>query len=113
MNLATDPDVLAVLRYVSNGRSYVGVQPYPDAAARRALGRINEDQDRTLLTPAVLGVLRLYAQGLDYRGVAAALVVSPWTVRSHTSAARKALGVNSTKAAVEAAKARGLLGEVA
>jgi hypothetical protein len=36
-----DPDVLTVLRYVSAGRGYVDVEPYPDAAARRVLGAID------------------------------------------------------------------------
>lgn len=35
-----DKDVLEVLTYVSSGRGYVGVTPYPDFAARRALGRL-------------------------------------------------------------------------
>lgn len=43
----TDPDVLAVLQYVSTGRGYVDVEPYPDTAARRALGRIHTEQTGT------------------------------------------------------------------
>lgn len=31
---------LPVLQYVSNGRSFVDVEPYPDAAARKLLGEI-------------------------------------------------------------------------
>jgi hypothetical protein len=38
-----DPDVLAVLEYVSRGRRYVGVTPYPDFEARRALGRLHDE----------------------------------------------------------------------
>jgi hypothetical protein len=40
----TDPDILDVLRYVSMGRGYVDVEPYPDARARRALGRIYDEE---------------------------------------------------------------------
>lgn len=38
-----DPDILAVLEYVSRGRHYVGVEPYPDFEARRALGRLHDE----------------------------------------------------------------------
>lgn len=38
-----DEDTLAVLTYVSSGRGYVGVTPYPDSQARRALGRIRDE----------------------------------------------------------------------
>jgi hypothetical protein len=43
-------DVLPVLRYVSKGRRYVDVEPYPDALARRALGALD---DAGLLTEEV------------------------------------------------------------
>lgn len=38
-----DPDIVAVLEYVSRGRRYVGVTPYPDFEARRALGRLHDE----------------------------------------------------------------------
>jgi hypothetical protein len=38
-----DPDILAVLEYVSAGRGYVDVEPYPDLQARRALGRLHDE----------------------------------------------------------------------
>lgn len=41
--LLVDEDVLQVLTYVSSGRGYVDVLPYPDALARRALGRIRDE----------------------------------------------------------------------
>lgn len=37
----------AVLEYVSRGRRYVDVEPYPDATARRILGAIGADKDVT------------------------------------------------------------------
>lgn len=40
---AVDPDVLEVLEYVSRGRNYVDVTPYPDFNARRALGRMHDE----------------------------------------------------------------------
>jgi hypothetical protein len=35
-------DAVKVLRYVSAGRGYVDVEPYPDALARRALGALDD-----------------------------------------------------------------------
>lgn len=32
-----------VARYVSTGRSFVDVEPYPDATARRALGALSDE----------------------------------------------------------------------
>jgi hypothetical protein len=39
-----DPDIRKVLEYVSRGRRYVDVEKYPDATARRALGRILDEE---------------------------------------------------------------------
>lgn len=39
-SLAPDADVIRVLEYVSRGRRAVDVGKYPDALARRALGRL-------------------------------------------------------------------------
>jgi len=46
-------DLMEVAAYVSYGRGYVGVTPYPDAMARRALGGYAEfrDQDHSRHTP--------------------------------------------------------------
>lgn len=38
-----DPYIVEVLRYVSAGRGYVDVEPYPDSAARIALGRLQDE----------------------------------------------------------------------
>lgn len=38
-----DPDVLAVLGYVSAGRRHVDSKPYPDGRARRALGWLRDE----------------------------------------------------------------------
>jgi hypothetical protein len=35
-------DAVKVLRYVSAGRGYVDVEPYPDALARRTLGALDD-----------------------------------------------------------------------
>jgi hypothetical protein len=39
-----DPDTLRVLEYVARGRRYVDIEKYPDASARRALGRLYDSQ---------------------------------------------------------------------
>lgn len=33
---------IPILEYVSRGKGYVGVEPYPDASARRVLGMIRD-----------------------------------------------------------------------
>lgn len=35
-----DRQIVEVLQYVSSGRGYIGVTPYPDSTARAAMGRI-------------------------------------------------------------------------
>jgi hypothetical protein len=51
-------DAVTVLRYVSAGRGYVDVEPYPDALARRALGALD---DAGLLTEEVAVKLQAFA----------------------------------------------------
>lgn len=45
-------DAIKVLAYVSAGRGYVDVEPYPDALARRALGALD---DAGLITEEEVG----------------------------------------------------------
>ena len=60
---------------------------------------------------AELAVLRLLATDLSARQMAAELFLSPNTVRSHTRAVYRKLGVHSRADAVARATALGLLGE--
>ena len=60
---------------------------------------------------AELSVLRLLSSDLSSRQIAATLFLSPNTVRSHTRAIYRKLGVNSRADAVARADALGLLGE--
>lgn len=39
-HIELDRQIVEVLQYVSSGRGYVGVTPYPDSTARAAMGRI-------------------------------------------------------------------------
>jgi hypothetical protein len=40
--IETFEKILKVVEYVSMGRGYIGVEPYPDATARFALGELQE-----------------------------------------------------------------------
>jgi DNA-binding CsgD family transcriptional regulator len=53
-------------------------------------------------TPLELEVLRLVADGLTTKGIAAALHIAPGTVRKHVDNALAKLGVNSRAGAVRA-----------
>lgn len=44
-NWTVSDDVRQVLEYVSAGRRYVDVTPYPDAQARRALGALGDGEN--------------------------------------------------------------------
>jgi DNA-binding CsgD family transcriptional regulator len=68
-----------------------------------------DDEASAGLTPREREVLRLIADGLSDRAVAAALSVGPGTVRSHLTSAYGKLGVGSRTAAVAAARRQGIL----
>ena len=63
----------------------------------------------TAPSDAELAVLRLLASELSAREIAKALYLSPNTVRSHTRALYRKLGVNSRAEAVARAEAGGVL----
>ena len=66
-----------------------------------------------ILTGRVTEVLALLGQGLTVPDVAARLWLSEHTVDSHTRHARIVLDAPTTQDAIDAARNRGLLGEVA
>jgi two-component system, NarL family, nitrate/nitrite response regulator NarL len=72
----------------------------------RALG---VDADRPLLSAREREVLRLVAEGLSTSAVAARLVLSPATVKTHLAHLYDKLGVSERAAAVAEAMRRGLL----
>lgn len=80
----------------------VGFGVAPDAGARAA-------PERPLLTPREQEILVLVAEGLSAPGIAAHLVVSPATVRTHLQHLYDKLGVGDRAAAVAEAMRRGLL----
>ncbi len=64
-----------------------------------------------LPSAAELAVLRLLASDLTVRQIGGELYLSPNTIRSHTRALYRKLGVNSRVDAVARADALGLLGQ--
>jgi len=87
------------------------------ALAREVDGELGEASSRVadgqLLEPpseAELGVLERLASDLSVREIGSALFISPNTVRTHTRALYRKLGVNSRADAVARASALGLLG---
>lgn len=113
-----DPDVLAVLEYVSRGRRYVGVEPYPDFEARRALGRLHDEgslrsrasgtPDLTL-APNHLTALRDAAAGLNLKQVAKLRKTTKSAATMRLARARLRLRSITTAQAVYEATMRGLL----
>lgn len=115
-----DRDVLAVLGYVSRGRRYVDVVPYPDAAARRALGRLHDAQpvrlpspseaeQRRPMAPTSLQALRDLASGLTSLQIAARQDLTESAVTMRLARAREYLGAATNAQAVYEATMRGLL----
>ena len=77
-----------------------------EAKSRAAEGEVLE-----LPSAAELAVLRLLASDLSVRQIGSELFLSPNTIRSHTRALYRKLGVNSRVDAVARADALGLLGQ--
>jgi len=77
-----------------------------DARSRAAHGEVLEPP-----SSAELAVLRLLASDLTVRQIGSELFLSPNTIRSHTRALYRKLGVNSRVDAVSRAQAVGLLGQ--
>jgi LuxR family maltose regulon positive regulatory protein len=61
------------------------------------------------LTERELNILRLLDKDLTNKEIARALVVTPGTVKVHTTNVYRKLGVNNRRTAVSLAKALGLL----
>jgi LuxR family transcriptional regulator, maltose regulon positive regulatory protein len=76
-----------------------------------AASRASEGEMLELPSAAELAVLRLLASDLSVRQIGVELFLSPNTIRSHTRALYRKLGVNSRVDAVARADALGLLGE--
>lgn len=79
-----------------------------DGELELARGRASKGEMLDLPSNAELAVLRLLPTDLSTREIGAELFISPNTVRSHTRALYRKLGVNSRSAAVARADAIGL-----
>ncbi len=79
---------------------------------RRRQSRLPSGRETVVEQPsaAELTVLRLLATDLSVRQIAEELFLSPNTVRSHTRALYRKLGVSSREQAVARATALGLIG---
>ncbi len=76
----------------------------------RAIGRAGGGEVLDPPSAAELAVLRLLASDLSAREIGAELFLSPNTIRTHTQAIYRKLGVNSRADAVARAHALGLIG---
>ena len=85
---ASPADLSAALGFLEGGAAFI---------SRSILRVLAEAEPATKysLTPREQEVIRLLAQGASNREIAAALFVSPNTVRSHLQAIAASLGVNS------------------
>ncbi len=90
-------DVAAVIRDVAAGRRYVDPEIAADALT----------DERSPLTDRELDVLRAGARGETIAEIAAALHLSPGTVRNHVSAVLGKLGLATRQQAAILARERG------
>ncbi|MFK8057526.1 MAG: response regulator [Saprospiraceae bacterium] len=90
-----------------------GEAPLSASMASKAFQLIREGGTKTVdnpgLTPREIELLVELAQGSSYEQAAAALFISPHTVRKHVEHAYKKLSVHSKVQAVNEARRRGLL----
>lgn len=93
---------------IESGERVVGV--FGIAAPEPARGRIGR-LPRDGLTPRQTEVLDQLARGMSTQQIAAALAVSPETVRNHVRGILRALGVHSRLEAVVEARRLGLLAD--
>jgi DNA-binding NarL/FixJ family response regulator len=99
------------------GRGEILIPPGMLASLLSRLIHRRRDQDQLLrrlgtLTKREREVLALLSQGLDNAGIAARLVISPETVRTHIQNVITKLGVHSRLEAVALVNQNGLLGQL-
>ena len=108
----TTTEVVTAVRRAAEGEMLI-----PAATLAALVGqqreRAQQESERAVwrkrLTPQEQAVLRLMAEGLDTRAIAARLVVSPTTVRTHVKNVLEKLGAHSRLEAVARASHYGLL----
>jgi DNA-binding NarL/FixJ family response regulator len=98
-------DVVAAIRDVARGKMLITPRTIATLLAKR---RVIESQLEAL-TPREKEVLRLMAEGLPSRGIAAELGISYTTVRTHIRSLGGKLGVHSKLEAIVKAREMGLI----
>ncbi len=102
---ASRQEIFEAIRTVASGGSLLG----PDVTAR-LLRRVEKDEGSPEApTPRELEVLRLVAEGLSNKQVAARLFVTERTVKFHVSSLLHKLGAGNRTEAVRVAVRRGLI----
>lgn len=104
LKAAPEEELLAGIRAVAAGE--VALAP---SVARVLVRQAAQPEDRPLLTPRELDVLRLVAQGLNNRAIGVRLHVGEATVKTHLLHAFGKLGVDDRTRAVTRAMELGLL----
>jgi len=98
------PELVRAVRAAAAGETVIA-----PATLDRVIAAGHSDAPVGLLTDRELEVLRLVADGLDTREVAARLDLSVHTVRNHLQRCIRKLGVHSKTQAVSAAIRRGII----
>ncbi len=111
--LLKDDSAAQLIEAVNNAVEYNSV-PMSPAIARKtlqwmknggvpAVSDTQESLQKEILSERETSVLKLMVEGLDYKKIAAALFISPLTVRTHTSKIYEKLHVNSKAQAIQMA----------
>ena len=103
---ATKEDLLSAIRNVAEGG-----QRFDDVVVRAFLKEQSREEDARLLTSREIDILKLVASGHSNREIAAALILSLGTVKTHLDDVYRKLGVSDRAHAVAVAMRRGLLDE--
>jgi DNA-binding NarL/FixJ family response regulator len=100
-------ELFDAVRVVHAGGSLL--QPVVASKLLRQVSHQNQTNEVEALTPRELEVLRLLAQGLQNKEIAAALVISERTVKFHVSSIMGKLGAGNRTEAVTLAAQQGLI----
>jgi two-component system, NarL family, nitrate/nitrite response regulator NarL len=106
MRTAGADELSGAIHTVASGVSYLAAD-VQDAVSREI--RLRANDDRPVLSPRELEVLRRMADGERLRAIADAMYLSLSTVKTHVAHLYEKLGVGDRAAAVAAAYRRGLL----